>query len=59
MTTLGMPKGSTFRGKLGGKEDEIRMPMQKKIGRSAIARILDTSRMNLAEFIRKRRLYNS
>jgi len=54
-----MPKGSTFRGKLGGKEDEIRMPMQKKIGRSAIARILDTSRMNLAEFIRKRRLYNS
>jgi len=53
---LGRPKGSTSKSKLDGKENEIMMLMHKKVSRSAIARILNTSRTNLTEFIAKRKL---
>ncbi|MCX5812535.1 MAG: recombinase family protein [Proteobacteria bacterium] len=52
---LGRPKGSISKSKLDGKEDEIRILLQKKISKSAIARILDTSRTNLTGFMRKRK----
>jgi DNA invertase Pin-like site-specific DNA recombinase len=54
--TLGRPKGSISKSKLDGKEDEILMLMGKKVSKSAIARILNTSRTNLLEFMKKRKL---
>lgn len=54
--TLGRPRGSLSKSKLDGKEDEILMLMDKKISKAAIARILGTSRTNLVEFMKKRKL---
>jgi DNA invertase Pin-like site-specific DNA recombinase len=53
---LGRPKGSISKSKLDGKEDEIRMLIRKKVSRSAIARIMNTSRTNLTEFMKKKKL---
>lgn len=54
--TLGKPKGSISKSKLDGKEDEILLLLGKRISKSAIARILNTSRTNLVEFMKKRKL---
>jgi len=54
--TLGRPKGSTGKSKLDGKKEEILMLLGKKVAKAAIARILGTSRTNLAAFMKKKGL---
>ena len=50
---LGRLKGSKFRVyKLTGKEEEIKLLLDKKISKSAIARILGVHRLTVADFIK-------
>lgn len=54
---LGRPKGSRNKVlKLSGKEEAIKALLEKKVGISAIARILDVNRLTLAQFIKSRQL---
>ncbi len=53
---LGRPKGSFGKSKLDGKEDEIRMLLQKEVSKSSIAKIMDISRTALYHFIQTRKL---
>jgi putative DNA-invertase from lambdoid prophage Rac len=54
---LGRPKGSQNKVlKLSGKEENIKILLEKKVGLSAIARILDVNRLTLAQFIISRHL---
>jgi DNA invertase Pin-like site-specific DNA recombinase len=53
---LGRPKGSLGKSKLDGKEEEIRMLLEKAVSRASIARIVGVSRTALHHFIRTRRL---
>lgn len=54
---LGRPKGSRNKIlKLSGKEEAIKALLEKKVGISAIARILDVNRLTLAQFIKSRQL---
>lgn len=50
---IGRPSGLS---RLDGKEGEIREYLEKRVSKSAIARILGASRANLAQFIVARRL---
>ena len=50
---LGRPKGSKSKVyKLTGKEEEIKALLEKKISKSAIARILGVHRLTVADFIK-------
>ncbi len=53
---LGRPKGSLGTSKLDGKEDEIRMLLQKEVSKASIAKILGASTTSLRHFIRTRKL---
>lgn len=56
-TRLGRPKGSlSKKTKLTGREDEIRMLLERKVSVAAIARIMEVHRITLANFIASRRL---
>jgi DNA invertase Pin-like site-specific DNA recombinase len=51
---LGRPKGSKSKvKKLTGKEAEIKTLLDKKISKSAIARILGVHRLTVAEFVKE------
>jgi DNA invertase Pin-like site-specific DNA recombinase len=51
---LGRPKGSKSKvKKLTGKEVEIKMLLDKKVSKSAIARILGVHRLTVAEFVKE------
>jgi len=53
---LGRPKGALGRSKLDGKEEEIRMLLEKTVSKASIAKIVDVSRTALHHFIRTRKL---
>ncbi len=53
---LGRPKGSLGTSKLDGKEDEIRMLLQKEVSKASIAKILGALTTSLRHFIRTRKL---
>lgn len=52
--TLGRPKGSPGKSRLDGREDEIRLLLEKRVSKSAIARILGISREGFLKFIKSR-----
>lgn len=54
---LGRPKGSLAKvTKLTGKENEIKLLLEKKVSVSAIARILEVNRLTVRHFIKTRKL---
>ena len=53
---LGRPKGILGKSRLDGKEEEIRLLLQKRVSKSAIARILEVPDPTLRHFIKTRRL---
>lgn len=53
---LGRPKGVLGKSRLDGKEEEIRLLLQKRVSKSAIARILEVPDPTLRHFIKTRRL---
>ena len=53
---LGRPKGSLGASKLDGKEEEIRMLLEKEVSKASIAKIVGVSSTNLRHFIRTRKL---
>src|SRR5215210_1094787 len=53
---LGRPKGSLGTSKLDGKEEEIRMLLEKEVSKASIAKIVAVSSTNLRHFIRTRKL---
>jgi DNA invertase Pin-like site-specific DNA recombinase len=53
---LGRPKGSLGTSKLNGKEEEIRMLLEKEVSKRSIAKIMDVSTTNLRHFIRTQKL---
>ncbi len=53
---LGRRPGTLSRSKLDGKEDQIRELLKHRVSKSAIARILVTSRQNLLIFMKSRKI---
>lgn len=53
---LGRPKGAPRKSKLDGKEEEIRMLLEKTVSKASIAKIVGVSRTALHHFIRTRYL---
>lgn len=54
---LGRPKGSlSKKTKLTGKEQDIKMLLEKKVSVAAIARIMGVHRITMTNFIKSRRL---
>ncbi len=53
---LGRPKGVLGQSKLTGKEQEIRMLLQKHVSKASIARIVEVSPTTLHHFIKTRKL---
>ena len=53
---LGRPKGALGKSKLDGKEEEIRMLLEKTVSKASIAKIVGVSRTALHHFIRTRKL---
>ena len=53
---LGRPKGSLSVSKLDGKEEEIKMLLDKQVSRTSIARIFGISRTGLFSFIESRKI---
>ncbi|MGZ3318568.1 MAG: recombinase family protein [Isosphaeraceae bacterium] len=53
---LGRPKDSRGTSKLDGKEEEIRMLLEKQVSKASIAKIVGVSSTNLRHFIRTRKL---
>jgi DNA invertase Pin-like site-specific DNA recombinase len=54
---LGRPKGSlSKKTKLTGRDDEIRMLLEKQVAVAAVARIMGVHRRTMANYIRSRRL---
>ena len=53
---LGRPKGALGKSKLDGKEEEIRILLQKQVSKASIAKILDVSRSALYHFIQTRKI---
>ena len=53
---LGRPKGSLGVSKLDGKEDEIKILLNKKVSKSSIAKIFGISRTCLYQFVETRKL---
>jgi DNA invertase Pin-like site-specific DNA recombinase len=54
--TLGRPKGSLSKSRLDGHEDEIKKLLNKKISKSAIARMFDVHRGTLIKFLESRKI---
>src|SRR5262245_26689011 len=55
-TRLGRPKGSRGKSRLDGKEQEIRLLLQKRVSKASLARIMDVSPTTLHHFIKTRKL---
>jgi DNA invertase Pin-like site-specific DNA recombinase len=53
---LGRPKGALGKSKLDGKEEEIRMLLEKTVSKASIAKIVGVSRTALHHYIRTRKL---
>jgi DNA invertase Pin-like site-specific DNA recombinase len=53
---LGRPNGSLGTSKLDGKEEEIRLLLEKRVSKASIAKIVGVSPINLRHFIRTRKL---
>ena len=53
---LGRPKGARGKSKLDGKEEEIRLLLQKRVSTASIAKILGVSRTAMHHFINSRKL---
>jgi DNA invertase Pin-like site-specific DNA recombinase len=53
---LGRPKGALGKSKLDGKEEEVRMLLEKTVSKASIAKIVGVSRTALHHFIRTRKL---
>jgi len=53
---IGRPKDSLGKSKLDGKENEIRLLLEKEVGITSIAKIMGVSRTALRHFIRTRKL---
>lgn len=53
---IGRPKGALGKSRLDGKENEIQLLLQKRVSKSAIARILEVPDPTLRNFIKTRRL---
>ena len=53
---LGHPKGALGKSKLDGKEEEIRILLQKQVSKASIAKIVGVSRTALHHFINSRKL---
>lgn len=55
-TRLGRPKGSRGKSRLDGKEQEIRLLLQKHVSKASLARIMEVSPTTLHHFIKTRKL---
>ena len=53
---LGRPKGALGKSKLDGKEEEIRILLQKQVSKASIAKIVGISKTALHHFINSRKL---
>ena len=53
---LGRPKGVLGKSRLDGKEEEIRLLLQKQVSKASIAKIVGVTRPNIHRFIKTRRL---
>ncbi len=53
---IGRPEGTLGKSKLDGKEEEIRLLLEKEVGIASIAKIMGVSRTTLRHFIRTRKL---
>jgi DNA invertase Pin-like site-specific DNA recombinase len=53
---LGRPKGSLGKSRLDGKEEEIRILLQKQVSKASIAKIFGVARPTIHHFIETRRL---
>jgi hypothetical protein len=53
---LGRPKGVLGKSRLDGKEEEIRLLLQKQVSKASIAKILGVTRLTIHRFIKTRRL---
>jgi DNA invertase Pin-like site-specific DNA recombinase len=53
---LGRPKGVLGKSRLDGKEEEIRLLLQKQVSKASIAKILGVTRPTIHHFIKTRRL---
>ena len=53
---LGRPKGALGKSRLDGKEEQIRILLQKQVSKASIAKILDVSRTAMHHFINSRKL---
>jgi DNA invertase Pin-like site-specific DNA recombinase len=53
---LGRPKGALGKSRLDGKEQEIRLLLQKRVSKASLARIMDVSPTTLHHFIQTRKL---
>jgi DNA invertase Pin-like site-specific DNA recombinase len=53
---LGRPKGVLGKSRLDGKEEEIRVLLQKQVSKASIAKIVGVTRPTIYHFIKTRRL---
>ena len=53
---LGRPKGVLGKSRLDGKEEEIRLLLQKQVSKASIAKIVGVTRPTIYRFIKTRRL---
>ena len=53
---LGRPKGKLGKSKLDGRQEEIRILMEKKVSKSAIARLMGVSREGFLKFMKSRKV---
>ena len=53
---LGRPKGVLGKSRLDGKEEEIRVLLQKQVSKASIAKIVGVTRPTIYRFIKTRRL---
>jgi len=53
---LGRPKGVLGKSRLDGKEEEIRLLLQKQVSKASIAKIVGVTRPTIHRFIKTRRL---
>src|SRR5271165_4521517 len=53
---LGRPKGVLGKSRLDGKEEEIRLLLQKQVSKASIAKIVGVKRPTIHRFIKTRRL---
>jgi len=54
---LGRPNGALGKSRLDGKEQEIRLLLQKRVSKASLARILDVSPTTLHHFVKTRNLH--